>query len=75
MKRQIAAWALTGVMAVGHVADVQLPWHDDGPATTTTTTTLPFPFCDIYKSSVEVTGDLEGYCSKCCDEQACGQAC
>ena len=40
MKRQIAAWALTGVMAAGHAVDVQLPWHDDGPVTTTTTTTL-----------------------------------
>ena len=29
MKRQIAAWALTGVMAVGHVVGVDMPWHDD----------------------------------------------
>ena len=48
MKRQIAAWALTGVMAVGHVADVQLPWHDDGPA--------PSEISD--EARLEVTNDL-----------------
>ena len=29
MRRQIVAWALTGVMAAGHAVGVDMPWHDD----------------------------------------------
>ena len=61
MKRQIAAWALTGVMAVGHVADVQLPWHDADPA--------PAEISD--EERLEVTNDL----CKAVGGPVCDRAC
>lgn len=70
IRQQVVSWGLAGILGVGHVVNVQLPWHAPlaPPAAASTTTTLPVEVERGLEESLCQAGDIEE-CENVCDPE------